>query len=213
MKLAAIYRESGFHRALEELGDLSLPLQPGAVAATAAGEGAQANEVSTVEAAATEATVALEQPPAAPSPKTQAIAVLDGEALDDMIARLEAAELICVDTETDALDAMQSGLVGLAFAVESGHGWYVPLTHDYLGAPKQLDRAAVLARVKPVLEDPAMLRARVKEASAYVAMERLCISPQCGFSGNIGNTVMSADEQFAKLRLVVDTARSIWGDA
>ena len=44
-------------------------------------------------------------------------------------------------------------------------------------------------------------------------MERLCISPQCGFSGNIGNTVMTADEQFAKLRLVADTARSIWGEA
>ena len=78
------------------------------------------------------------------------------------------------------------------------------------------DKTVVLGLVttkSPALEDPAMLRARVKEASAYVAMERLCISPQCGFSGNIGNTVMTADEQFAKLRLVADTARSIWGEA
>lgn len=78
------------------------------------------------------------------------------------------------------------------------------------------DKTVVLGLVttkSPVLEDPAMLRARVKEASAYIGMDRLCISPQCGFSGNVGNTVMSADEQFAKLRLVVDTAREIWGEA
>ena len=58
-----------------------------------------------------------------------------------------------------------------------------------------------------------MLRQRVKAASAYVSMDRLCLSPQCGFSGNVGNTVMSADEQFAKLRLVVETARSLWDEA
>src|SRR6185503_12225856 len=63
------------------------------------------------------------------------------------------------------------------------------------------------------LEDGEMLRQRVKAASAYVSMDRLCLSPQCGFSGNVGNTVMSADEQFAKLRLVVETARSLWDEA
>ena len=44
-------------------------------------------------------------------------------------------------------------------------------------------------------------------------MDRLCLSPQCGFSGNVGNTVMTADQQFAKLRLLVETARSVWPDA
>jgi 5-methyltetrahydropteroyltriglutamate--homocysteine methyltransferase len=65
----------------------------------------------------------------------------------------------------------------------------------------------------PDLEDPEMLRARLKEASAFVSMDRLCLSPQCGFSGNVGNTVMTADQQFAKLRLLVETARSVWPDA
>ncbi len=65
----------------------------------------------------------------------------------------------------------------------------------------------------PDLEDPEMLRARLKEASAFVSMDRLCLSPQCGFSGNVGNTVMTADQQFAKLRLLVETARSVWQDA
>jgi 5-methyltetrahydropteroyltriglutamate--homocysteine methyltransferase len=75
------------------------------------------------------------------------------------------------------------------------------------------DRTVVLGLVttkSPELEDQEMLRSRVREASAYVAMERLRISPQCGFSGNVGNTVMSIEQQAAKLRLVVDTARSLW---
>lgn len=78
------------------------------------------------------------------------------------------------------------------------------------------DKTVVLGLVttkSPALEDAEMLRARVKQASAYVSMDRLCISPQCGFSGNVGNTVMTADEQFAKLRLVVETAQSLWSDA
>jgi len=65
----------------------------------------------------------------------------------------------------------------------------------------------------PELEDSDMLRARIREASAFVSLDRLCLSPQCGFSGNVGNTVMTADQQFAKLRLIVDTARSVWSDA
>ena len=64
----------------------------------------------------------------------------------------------------------------------------------------------------PELEDREMLVKRVKEASTYVAMDRLRLSPQCGFSGNIGNTVMTADQQFAKLRLVAETAHSLWGE-
>ena len=62
----------------------------------------------------------------------------------------------------------------------------------------------------PELEDCDVLERRVREASAYVPMDRLCLSPQCGFSGNVGNTVMTADEQLAKLRLVVETARGLW---
>lgn len=78
------------------------------------------------------------------------------------------------------------------------------------------DKTVVLGLVttkSPELEDKAMLRSRIKEASAFVSMDRLGLSPQCGFSGNVGNTVMTADEQFAKLRLVVETARSMWPDA
>src|SRR6185503_18456741 len=70
-----------------------------------------------------------------------------------MIARLSKAKLVCVDTETDALDSMHAGLVGLSFAVEAGHGWYVPVGHNYLGAPQQLPPDLVLSRLKPLLQD------------------------------------------------------------
>jgi DNA polymerase I len=95
--------------------------------------------------------------PAAP-PATEQVAgryetVLDEGAFGKMLKRLHTAKLVCLDTETDSLDSMQANLVGLSFAVEPGHGWYVPVGHDYLGAPKQLPLKDVLARLKPLLED------------------------------------------------------------
>jgi DNA polymerase-1 len=75
--------------------------------------------------------------------------------LDAWLARLQEAELIAFDTETTSLDAMQAEIVGASFAVETGHACYIPLAHDYPGAPVQLDRAATLAALKPILENPA----------------------------------------------------------
>lgn len=79
--------------------------------------------------------------------------VLDQDAFDAMLKALQAADLICLDCETDALDAITGGLVGLSFAVEPGEAWYLPFTHDYMGAPDQLDRDACLEALKPVLEN------------------------------------------------------------
>jgi len=88
------------------------------------------------------------------SPRTRAEIVLDAAALDAMLERLAKAELVSFDTETDALDSMRAGLVGLSFAIEPGHGWYVPVAHNYLGAPEQLPLELVLSRLKPLLQDP-----------------------------------------------------------
>ena len=64
---------------------------------------------------------------------------------------------------------------------------------------------------KPQLEDKATLKRRVEEASRYVPLENLCLSPQCGFaSSEVGNK-LTADDQRRKLELVVETAREIWG--
>jgi DNA polymerase-1 len=81
--------------------------------------------------------------------------VLAQESFEQWMQRLDAAELISFDTETTSLDYMQAEIVGVSFCVEPGHAAYVPLAHTYPGAPDQLDRARVLERLKPLLEDPA----------------------------------------------------------
>ncbi len=73
-----------------------------------------------------------------------------------LLQRLQSATVFCVDTETTSLDYMKAEIVGLSFAFEAGEAWYVPVGHDYMGAPDQLDRDSVLARLKPVIENPAI---------------------------------------------------------
>ena len=79
--------------------------------------------------------------------------VLDWPAFERWQARLQAAELVALDTETTSLNEMRAEIVGLSFSVQPGEAAYVPLAHDYPGAPDQLPRAEVLARLKPWLED------------------------------------------------------------
>jgi DNA polymerase I len=67
---------------------------------------------------------------------------------------LRSSPLFAFDTETDASDYMRAGIVGISLSTEPGVAAYVPLGHDYPGAPVQLDRARVLAALKPILEDP-----------------------------------------------------------
>jgi len=145
-RLLALYRRFEFHRLADELG--AVEESSAQSAKTEKLEGAAANEISATVENETSTPI-----PASDSPRTQATLVLDDAALDELIAKLKAAELISADTETDSIDAMQARLVGLSFAVESGHGWYVPVAHDYLGVPQQLALDHVLARLKPVLED------------------------------------------------------------
>ncbi len=78
--------------------------------------------------------------------------VLEQAQLDSWLKTLEDADLFAFDTETDSLNYMQANLVGLSFSVEPGKAAYVPLAHDYMGVPAQLDRDAVLAQMKPLLE-------------------------------------------------------------
>ncbi|MGB2154745.1 MAG: DNA polymerase I [Porticoccaceae bacterium] len=80
--------------------------------------------------------------------------VLTQQQLDSWVAKIQSAPLVAVDTETTSLDYMQAKLVGICVAVEPGQGAYIPFGHDYLGAPAQLSQDIVLARLKPLLEDP-----------------------------------------------------------
>ncbi|WP_298633278.1 DNA polymerase I [uncultured Umboniibacter sp.] len=80
--------------------------------------------------------------------------VLTQAAFDEWLALLQSSPLIAFDTETTSLNYMEAQIVGVSFSVESGKAAYVPVAHDYLDAPKQLDRDAVLQALKPILEDP-----------------------------------------------------------
>ena len=73
---------------------------------------------------------------------------------DTWLKKLSKAKRFAFDTETTSLDYMEAQIVGVSFAVETGHAAYVPVAHRYLGAPAQLDRDAVLGALKPLLENP-----------------------------------------------------------
>ncbi|MBT9595120.1 MAG: DNA polymerase I, partial [Vitreoscilla sp.] len=79
--------------------------------------------------------------------------ILDADRLAVWLDRLKAAPLAALDTETDSLDPMRARIVGISFAVQPGEAAYVPLAHDYAGAPDQLPLDAVLATLRPWLED------------------------------------------------------------
>ncbi|MDO6545098.1 DNA polymerase I [Photobacterium sanguinicancri] len=79
--------------------------------------------------------------------------VLDEASFSAWLEQLNTAEVVAFDTETDGLDYMTANLIGVSFAVEEGKAAYVPVAHDYLDAPAQLDRDWVLAQLKPLLED------------------------------------------------------------
>jgi 5-methyltetrahydropteroyltriglutamate--homocysteine methyltransferase len=64
---------------------------------------------------------------------------------------------------------------------------------------------------KPELEDKDLLKRRIDEASKFVDIDQLCVSPQCGFSSTVEGNKLTRDDQAAKLRLVVETAEEVWG--
>ena len=79
--------------------------------------------------------------------------VLDAKALEKWLDRIDKAKLVAVDTETTSIDYMQAEIVGISVSVEPGEAAYIPLAHDYPGAPDQLARDEVLQRFKPFLEN------------------------------------------------------------
>lgn len=86
------------------------------------------------------------------------VTIVDEKTLLDWVERLKQAEVFAFDTETDGLDTLTANLIGLSFAIKPGEAAYLPLAHDYLDAPEQLDRTKVLALFKPLLEDETLLK-------------------------------------------------------
>jgi len=97
--------------------------------------------------------------------------LLEQAQLDEWLGQLQQAELFAFDTETTSLDYMAAELVGVSFALESGQAAYVPLAHDYPGAPQQLDREKVLEQLRPLLEQdtPAKLGHNLKYDMSVLA--------------------------------------------
>jgi len=117
-------------------------------------------EVITTPSSITTATV-IETAAAVPAAPAKELAVQGQYELvttqaqfDAWLARLHDAPLIAFDTETTSLDAMQADVVGISLSVQPGYACYIPLSHDYPGAPAQLPRDQVLAALKPIFEDP-----------------------------------------------------------
>ncbi len=79
--------------------------------------------------------------------------ILQQDDFEKLLQKLHKAEQFAIDTETTSLDPILAKLVGISVAINIGEAAYIPLTHDYLGAPEQLDRDKVLAQLKPLLED------------------------------------------------------------
>ena len=97
-----------------------------------------------------------ETAPASAEIEAEFTTILDEASLDEWLAKLYASELFAVDTETTSLDAQQARLVGLSFCVEAGKAAYLPLAHSYAGVPTQLPYDETLAKLKPILENPAL---------------------------------------------------------
>ncbi|NIE72672.1 DNA polymerase I [Pantoea sp. ICBG 1758] len=81
------------------------------------------------------------------------VTILDEATFSTWLDKLKQAEVFAFDLETDSLDTLSATIVGIAFAVAPGEAAYLPVAHDYLDAPDQLDRTDVLTKLKPLLED------------------------------------------------------------
>ncbi len=134
--LKAFFEKMGFRTWLRELS-AELASTPGTGPAAAADEGDAQGALFATDAPL----------------ETHYEAILTEAQLDAWIATIDAAALTAVDTETTSLDAMRAELVGMSLCCEPGRAAYIPLAHRYPGAPDQLGREHVLAKLRPWLED------------------------------------------------------------
>jgi DNA polymerase-1 len=140
-----------------ELRTLLQQLEAGAPVAVTVASVAIAEPDGRPVTVATEVAIALPEDPDAAAlaslPRNYET-ITDEEGLARWCKALSEAEVFAFDTETTSLDYMNNEIVGVSLSIEPGHAAYVPLMHDYAGAPPQLDRTRVLEMLRPLLEDP-----------------------------------------------------------
>src|SRR5487761_2492068 len=78
-------------------------------------------------------------------------------------------------------------------------------------APGKFVVLGLVTSKRPALEDPEVLKARIAHAARVIPLDQLCLSPQCGFASTAEGNVLSEEQQYAKLRLVIETAEEVWG--
>lgn len=109
--------------------------------------------------------------PAAPAAEDFRV-VTDEAALRDLAVRMAGAAEIALDTETDGPAPTRARLVGLSFSMAPGEAFYVPVGHDYLGAPAQVPKAKALEILRPVLEDPRVRKTGQNIKFDLIVLER-----------------------------------------
>ncbi|WP_083844271.1 DNA polymerase I [Pseudogulbenkiania sp. NH8B] len=144
-KLIELFTRFGFRSWLREVSDANGSVTADAAAPASANPGVNGELFGAAEDD--------EAPAAAVERRYETI--LTAAQLDAWLAKLEAAPVVSLDTETTSLDQMEARLVGMSFSVTEGEAAYLPLAHHYAGVPEQLDLDATLARLKPWLENPA----------------------------------------------------------
>ncbi len=147
--LRGLYARYGFKQALRELegGAADASAQANAEAAGMRNTAAGYAKAATVDAGDASVDPAL-------SAAGEYECITGRERLDAWVAKLEAADEFAFDCETDSLDPMRARLVGLSFSVEPGRACYLPLAHDYPGAPTQIDPQEALDALRPLMADP-----------------------------------------------------------
>ncbi|MBI1624976.1 DNA polymerase I [Comamonas suwonensis] len=148
--LVPFYEKYGFKslaRALGARASEALPAKAAKPAKTSKVDTAQGGLFDVDDAQATEVAVAAQQRDVVYT------TILTEAQLDEWLAKIHAAELTAIDTETDSLDEMRAQIVGISFSVAIGEAAYIPLRHEGMDVPEQLDMNSVLAKLKPWLED------------------------------------------------------------
>lgn len=146
-KLAELFTRFGFKSWLREL------------------EGGPSDAESSQQPIGGEAATEAGAPARPPAPGRDYDTILTEQQLDAWLAEIGRTDLVSVDTETTSLDPFKAELVGISFCIDPGRAAYVPLGHRYAGAPRQLERDAVLARLRPWLEDAR--RAKLGQHAKY----------------------------------------------
>lgn len=98
--------------------------------------------------------------------------ILEEAQLEELIAQINKSSLLALDTETDSPQPTRARMVGMSFSLESGRAYYLPLRHDYLGAPSQLPQNKVFKKIQKILSNPKIKKAGQNLKYDYIVFKR-----------------------------------------